>query len=176
MDEAISQAKNLLSLLVTSRIGEETVSKDIDRAYDAVDEACLELCISLLDHNLRGDLFESAIVGFLAALGIDVGKGTLKEAYHYKPSLPSFIKIAQMLVIQKSVVAATTGEVAKPADLLDNMRSKFYYTTLDRPSAGRAGYEPLGRNIYIYIPRVYNMPWVYLLVRRWVFRLLQGHS
>jgi hypothetical protein len=32
-----------------------------------MDEGCLELCISLLDHDLKGDLFESAAVGFLAA-------------------------------------------------------------------------------------------------------------
>jgi hypothetical protein len=53
----------------------------------------------LLDHDLKGDLFESVVIGFLAVLGIDVEKGILKELYHFTPALSGFIKVAQMLVI-----------------------------------------------------------------------------
>jgi hypothetical protein len=60
----------------------------------------------LLDYDLKGDLFESAVVGFLAAITIDPIKGILKEAYHFTPILSGFIKIVQMLVIQKAVVGA----------------------------------------------------------------------
>ncbi|KAM0706259.1 hypothetical protein Q7P35_005584 [Cladosporium inversicolor] len=66
---------------------------------------CLELCVSLLDHDLKGDLFESAAIGFLAAIAVDPVKGILKEAYHFTPTLSGFIKIAQMLVIQKAVAS-----------------------------------------------------------------------
>jgi hypothetical protein len=59
----------------------------------------LELCVSLLDHDLKGDLFESAVVRSLVAIAIDPVKGILKEAYHFTPTLSSFIKIAQMLAI-----------------------------------------------------------------------------
>ncbi|KAL3482543.1 hypothetical protein BJX62DRAFT_245826 [Aspergillus germanicus] len=36
-----------------------------------LDEATLELSIALLDHPLKGDLFKSTLVGFLAVLGVD---------------------------------------------------------------------------------------------------------
>jgi hypothetical protein len=70
----------------------------------------LELCVSLLDHDLKGDLFESAVIGFLVAITIDSIKEILKEAYHFTPTLSSFIKIAQMLVIQKAVVGVRDVE------------------------------------------------------------------
>jgi hypothetical protein len=79
-------------------VGAEATSA-IEQSCDALDMYCLELCVSLLDHDLKGDLFESAVVGSLAAIAIDPVKGILKEAYHFTPTLSGFIKIAQMLVI-----------------------------------------------------------------------------
>jgi hypothetical protein len=55
---------------------------------------CLELYVSLLDHDLKSDLFESAVIRFLAAIAIDPIKGILKEVYHFIPTLSGFIKIA----------------------------------------------------------------------------------
>jgi hypothetical protein len=92
---------------------------------DYLDQQCLEFCISLLDHDLRGSLFESVVVGFLAVLGIDRNKDNFREAYSYGPTLSGFIKIGQMLVIQKAVEAAGNGDVDYPSDLLDEMRDRF---------------------------------------------------
>lgn len=78
----------------------------VEGAADRLDRTCLDLCISLLDHELKGPVYESVIVGFLAALGIDPVKETLREAYCYSPMLAAFMKIARMLVIQKAVLAA----------------------------------------------------------------------
>jgi hypothetical protein len=107
-----------------------TVIGTVDRAHskeptDKIDKACLDLCISLLDHDLRGDIYESVVVGFLAALGIDSEKGVFKEAYHFTPSLSAFIKIAQMLVIQKAVTTTDKDCSVQPADILDEMRVRF---------------------------------------------------
>jgi hypothetical protein len=55
---------------------------------------CLELYVSLLDYDLKSDLFESAVIRFLAAIAIDPIKGILKKAYYFTPTLSSFIKIA----------------------------------------------------------------------------------
>jgi hypothetical protein len=52
------------------------------------------------------------VVGFFAAIGINEVNGVFKEAYHYTPLLSGFIKIAQMLVIQKAVAAAHEGIIA----------------------------------------------------------------
>jgi hypothetical protein len=90
-----------------------------------LDRNCLRFCISLLDHDLKGCLFESTVVGFLAVLGIDQAKGVLREAYHYTPVLSGFIKISQLLVIQHAVDTASKGEIARPADLLDELRDRF---------------------------------------------------
>jgi hypothetical protein len=43
----------------------------------------------------------------------------------YSPDLSKFIKIAQMLVVQRAVSAADDGEVEHPSDLLDEMRERF---------------------------------------------------
>jgi len=94
-------------------------------SFNRLDNTCLEFCISLLDHILRGDLFESVVIGFFAAKGVNEEKKILKEAYDYTPTLSAFIKVAQMLVIQRSVRAAEDGEVDYPGDLLDEMRDRF---------------------------------------------------
>jgi hypothetical protein len=90
-----------------------------------LDHSCLQFCVSLLDHDLKGSIFESSILGFLAVLGIDEVKGVLREAYHYTPMLSGFIKISQLFVIQLAVHDAEAGIVAHPADLLDEFRERF---------------------------------------------------
>jgi hypothetical protein len=80
-----------------------------------------------------GDLFESVAVGFLAVLGIDSCKGILKDACNYTPCLSAFIKIAQMLVVQKAVIAARDSVVAQPADVLEEMRTRFLIHTTRSP-------------------------------------------
>jgi hypothetical protein len=113
-------------------IGDEAVAA-VRRANDAIGRACLELCISLFGHDLKGGLFESAAIGFLAVLGIDPIKGILIEAYHFTPNLSGFIKIAQMLVIQKAVIGAREGEALEPTDLLDEMRARFLINGVRSP-------------------------------------------
>lgn len=85
----------------------------------------LLFCISLLDHSLKGDLFESALVGFLAVLSIDVSKRILQDTCAYPSKLSGLIEIGQILVIQRSVLAAEEGEVEQRAGLLYAMRERF---------------------------------------------------
>ena len=65
-----------------------------------LDRACLRFYVALLDHDLRGSLFESVVVGFLAVLGIDPHKDVFKEAYHYTPALSGLTKTSQLVVLQ----------------------------------------------------------------------------
>lgn len=90
-----------------------------------LDRACLLFCISLLDYTLKGDLFESAVVGFLAVLGVDPEKKIFRGAHSYTSYLLAFVKIAQMLVIQRAVIMAEEGDIDHPADILDEMRERF---------------------------------------------------
>jgi hypothetical protein len=131
--KVITEGEKLAQLSSCDRIfGAEAISA-MEKSCDALDIDCLELCVSLLDHDLKGDLFESAVVGFLVAIAVDPIKGILKEAYHFTPTLSGFIKIAQMLVIQKAVLGAREVESIQPADLLDEMRLRFLINGVRSP-------------------------------------------
>jgi hypothetical protein len=121
--EELSSVQQLLGsnapLVEGEGIGE--VVRDLDRAY-------LLLCIALLDHTnhtIQGDYFESVVLSFLAVLGIKESPGSVFcGPLSYSPDLSKFIKMAQMLVVQRSVVAAEEGEVDHPSDMLDEMRER----------------------------------------------------
>lgn len=104
-----------------SSIGGVTLAE----ARALLDRACLRLSITLLDHTLKGDLFESALVGFLAVLDVDGEKKTFRDTYTYTPLLSGLVKIAQMLVVQEAVMQADEDQVEHPADALDGMRERF---------------------------------------------------
>jgi hypothetical protein len=71
-------------------------------------------------------VFDSPVIVFLAVLGIDEKRdGAFCNAAAYSPVLSKFIKISQMLVIQRAIAAAEDGEVEYPADMLDDLRKRF---------------------------------------------------
>ena len=67
------------------------------------------------------------INGFLAVVDLDLAKdgGVFRTAASYAPELSKFVKIAQMIVLQRAVVVAEDGEVQYPGDLIDEMRERF---------------------------------------------------
>jgi hypothetical protein len=88
--KVVAKGKELAQLSsCDGTFGAEATSA-MEQSCDALDMDCLELCVSLLDHDLEGDLFESAVIGFLAAIAFDPVKGILKEAYHFTPTLSGF--------------------------------------------------------------------------------------
>ena len=74
-----------------------------------VDDLCLDFCIALLDQQLKGDIFESVVLGYLAVISIDVGNSTFYETLSYTLILSSFIKLSQVLVLQKAVQQEAVG-------------------------------------------------------------------
>jgi hypothetical protein len=128
LDKMISIGSELLRLKEGQQptaSGRSTSSTTQTLLEDRLDRACLHFCISLLDHTLKGDLFESAAIGFLAALGVDPEKRILRDASSFTSYLSAFVKISQMLVIQMSVLMAEEGQIENPADVLDEMRERF---------------------------------------------------
>jgi hypothetical protein len=95
------------------------------KAQNQLDQACLALSIALLDHTLKGDLFESTLVAFLAVLGVDPARQTFREPYSYTSYLSGLVKMAQMLVALQAVHLTKAGAVSHPADALDEMRERF---------------------------------------------------
>jgi hypothetical protein len=72
-----------------------------------------------------GDLYNSVIVRFLAVLGIDKAREGFQEATTYTSHLSAIVKIAQLLVLQRAVVAAESGETEYPAEMLEVMQDRF---------------------------------------------------
>ncbi|GFF61387.1 conserved hypothetical protein, partial [Aspergillus udagawae] len=102
-----------------------SLSPPEEKAQNQLDQACLALSIALLDHTLKGDLFESTLVAFLAVLGVDPARQTFREPYTYTSYLSGLVKMAQMLVALQAVHLTKAGAVSHPADALDNMRERF---------------------------------------------------
>lgn len=128
LDRAISLAEELAALR-TQRAAEEdstTMRGEETAIVTMLDRACLHLCISLLDHTLKGSHFESVVLSFLAVLGVDEKPGCVfRGPLSYSLDLSKFIKIAQMLVVQRAILAAEEGAVEHPSDMLDEMRERF---------------------------------------------------
>lgn len=100
-------------------------NESVLKFWASADRACLELCISLLDQRLMGNIYESIFVGFLAVLGINSAKDGFQEAATYTSHLSAVIKIAQLLVIQRAVSAAELGETEYPAQMIETLQSRF---------------------------------------------------
>jgi hypothetical protein len=128
LDEMITIGEELIGLKQSQQArdgverGSNVVRKPLE---DWLDRACLHFCISILDHTLKGDLFESTAVGFLAALAVDPEKRILRDASSFTSYLSAFVKISQMLVIQMSVMMAEEGQIEHLSDVLDEMRERF---------------------------------------------------
>jgi hypothetical protein len=65
-------------------------------------------------------------LSFLAVLGINKSPSSVFcSLLSYLPNLSKFIKIAQMLVVQRAVVAKEEGEVKYLSNLLKDMQQQF---------------------------------------------------
>lgn len=120
----ITRSNQLAPLSLEAESDGASVPQGRAAAAAALHQTCLDFCVARLDYDFKGDLFESAILGFFAAPGVDSAKETLQKAYHFTPTLSGFIKIAQMLVIQ-NVSVAQAGVAKHRADPLDEMRARF---------------------------------------------------
>jgi hypothetical protein len=119
LSSAVERAAEVMQLQEDGETGESMADQ-----IQALDQATLLLCIALLDHALHKDIYDSVIVGFFAVLGIRKD-GCFSEAVNYTTHLSAFIKIAQLLVVQRSVLAVELDEVDHVADILDVMQDRF---------------------------------------------------
>jgi hypothetical protein len=104
---------------------EEENDISLDALYPSLDQACLQFCITLLDHCLMGKIYDSIVLGFIAVLGINEGRDGFHDACNFTSKLSAFIKMAQLLVLQRAVVAAECGETQFPSEALDEMQDRF---------------------------------------------------
>ncbi|RKK77507.1 hypothetical protein BFJ71_g16731 [Fusarium oxysporum] len=95
-----------------------------------LDNKCLILMVSLLDHKLYGDVYDSIVVSFLAVMGIrqDVMSSNaqkLSEAAEFTPKLSALIKMGQLLVAERALLAVELDEADVPAHALEEMQDRF---------------------------------------------------
>ena len=95
LDELIAIASEQQS----ARISDRSSSRGAlyDRLVRRMDNICLDFCIALLDYQLKGDIYKSVVLGFLAVLGIDIGNSSFFEAPAYTSKLSGFIRLARCL-------------------------------------------------------------------------------
>lgn len=96
-----------------------------ERPTEAQQQACLSLCIALLDHRLHGKLTDSILVGFLAALGINQSCDGFDDAVIYTPKLSALVKLAQLLVVQYAVSEHKAGRTQYPNELVGELQDRF---------------------------------------------------
>lgn len=107
-------------------------SKNFEQTKKKLHCECLIFCIYLLDHTLECDLFESVIP---AVFAIDERKSIFMEAHTFTPPLSQLIRISQMLVAYRAVLAVIEGEVNGSCDMLDDMEDIFLIHGSRSPSS-----------------------------------------
>jgi hypothetical protein len=125
----------------------KTTSPEIDDLSRRLRRECLNFCISLLDHSLKGNIYDSVVVGFFAVMGINEERKGFREPENFTHYLSAFIKIAQLLVMQRAVVAADLGEAEFPGELLDEMQDRFMVSSSRSPMHWALKLRTFGRKI-----------------------------
>jgi Orsellinic acid/F9775 biosynthesis cluster protein D len=90
-----------------------------------LDKTCVAISIRLLDHALHGNEYESVVVSFLAASGIDPNKGVFKDVGVSTRDFSALIKVAQLLVIRYSIYEVEQGKVDYVSTAMEEMRTRF---------------------------------------------------
>jgi Orsellinic acid/F9775 biosynthesis cluster protein D len=86
--------------------------EEIDIELDKVDRLCLQLVMTLLDHQFGDDEYASVVISGLAVLGIREDGGWL-NAEDYTTKYSGIIKIARMLVLYRSYVEREDAVAAR---------------------------------------------------------------
>jgi len=101
-----------------------------------LDDQLILFLVSLFDHKLYGDIYESLVVGFIAAIsirqealnesgGISGTQRILCEASETTPKLSALIKMAQLLIAERSLLAVKLDETDAPGKTLEEMQERF---------------------------------------------------
>jgi superfamily II DNA helicase RecQ len=93
--------------LERERPGEPT--REFDKK---VQSRLLQLCITLLDHELGDNEYQSVIISGMAVMGLQ-GEGRWANAEDYTPKLSAVIKLARLMVVQKAYEMRQQGVAKK---------------------------------------------------------------
>jgi hypothetical protein len=127
-------ATNRFQLYQEEELGEE----DIEAMQQELDKHCLHICITLLDHQLDGDEYESAILSSLAAMSLEYIPGSqalyrFRKPVQYTPLLAGFLKVAKMLTIQYCWEQEQEKEVESCQKLFEGLHTRFLVDNTPTP-------------------------------------------
>jgi superfamily II DNA helicase RecQ len=134
------------------RIAVENFREDSSEAMQQeVDKYCLQLSVTLLAQRLTHDEYESAIVSFLAVMGLENILGTsryqFKNSAQYTPILSGFIKMAQMLTLQYCFQQEEDEKTESCYELLEQLHSQFLTVSTATPMDWALRLRLYGRGI-----------------------------
>jgi hypothetical protein len=98
----------------TQRIASESTANRVQNSAESpfklapIDSACLNFCIELLNHRIKVEDYESALICATAVLGR--GEAGWRTAESYPPILSKLIKIARFMVVHKALKLDSTAE------------------------------------------------------------------
>src|SRR5277367_6410975 len=95
---------------------------------ERIDRLCLELCITLLNHELGDDEYESVIISGLAVMGFRDDRGWL-NAEDYTTKYSGVIKVARMLVVYRSYIEQEDGYKMNQR-VIDNVQARSRTETM----------------------------------------------
>jgi hypothetical protein len=116
--EEVWQAAHLISMVPEFDVAYK-------HAIKRLEITTVRLCISLLDHELYGSEYESALISFFAVWAIDTEKLGFKEPERCTPDYAAFIKIAQTLVIYQAMEDVKLERADYLSTSMEEMRVKF---------------------------------------------------
>ena len=125
---AVMSIAEKMSGMPASDVAYKGAQKNLDRSI-------VSLSISLLDHHLSGNEFDSVIVSFLAVAAIDPNRRVFKDVQVCTQSLSAIIKVAQLFVIRQSIDDVEKGKCDYLGDSLDEMRLRFMVCDARTPMA-----------------------------------------
>jgi hypothetical protein len=71
----------------------------LNALYLSLNQACLQFCITLLNHCLIRKIYDNIVLRFIAVLSINKGRDGFHNTYNFTLKLSAFIKIAQLFIL-----------------------------------------------------------------------------
>lgn len=90
---------------LAKRLGPSCAAAANEAGLEAVDRACLDFLVALLDHPLPGSSYDSVLLSALAAVGIR-DDGGWASPDNYTGYYSAIIKVARMLVVRQAFLEA----------------------------------------------------------------------
>ncbi|KAK3080346.1 hypothetical protein LTS18_002268, partial [Coniosporium uncinatum] len=142
--EAFTDVWKQVKLLDEARGQEQELSKGIEQR---VDQVVLNFSISLIQHHLTDQAFDSVIVSFAAMLARDSTRKTWKDVNNYTSYLSQLIYDCQVLVLLECLKLVESGEVVSLTTSLVSIRDEWLQNDTSGPVAELSGTRLLGFEI-----------------------------